>query len=185
MISHSRRHSLNLAWNTHLYSCSLCCSSSVHNEMIYSPVFSPQHSSQAINLGFGHHKLYLGNTPAWGLNMTSVSQGLLKPRQLELYQARANPGSKKKGFLLVAPGFCQVAKPLKVKQEDGNRLCRTVVLGGYRLRHSVILNRAILACRASVGMTARGVFLERLSTILTQQSCVSEPLFVHLHNTFL
>nr|XP_009932644.1 PREDICTED: coiled-coil domain-containing protein 149 [Opisthocomus hoazin] len=34
-------------------------------------------------------------------------------KELELFQARANPASKKKGFLLVDAGFCQAAKPLK------------------------------------------------------------------------
>jgi len=42
-------------------------------------------------------------------------------KELELFQARANPASKKKGFLLVDAGFCQAAKPLKVKQEDLNK----------------------------------------------------------------
>lgn len=126
--------------------------------MIYSPVFWPQHSSQAINSGLGHHKLYLGNPPSgWGLNMTSVSPSLLKPRQLELFQARANTASKK-DFLLVAPAFCQVANPLAVKKEDVNRQCRVGVLGGCRLKHSVILNRAVLVRRASVKITAKDRF---------------------------
>lgn len=87
--------------------------------------------------------------------MTSVSLSLWKPRQLELFQARAILASKK-DFLLVAPGFCQVANPLKM--EDVNTLWPIDILGGYRLRHSVILNRAVLACRASVRITARDCF---------------------------
>lgn len=80
--------------------------------------------------------------------MTPVPLSLLKRRQLELLQVRANPASRK-DFLLLAPGFCQVANPLKGKQDDVNRPCCVGVLGGYRLRHSVSLNRAVLAHRVS------------------------------------
>lgn len=152
--------------------------------MIYSSAFFPRHSSQAINSCLGHHKLCLRNPPGWGLSSTSVSLSLLTPRQLELFQARANTGSMK-DFRLVATGFSRVASPLTVKQEDVNRLCHLGVLGGYRLRHSVILNGAALALRASVRITGRDCFPGKALCHPSQQNCVSEPLFVHLHNMFL
>lgn len=90
----SRKRSWSLACSTHLHSCSRCCSSPACSEMIYCPVL-PQNNSQAINWGLGHHKLYLGNPPGWDLDTTSVSLSLLKPRQQELFQARAILASKK------------------------------------------------------------------------------------------
>lgn len=76
---------------------------------------------------------------------------------LELFQTKANPASKK-DFHWVSPGCCQVANPLKVEEEDVDRLCFIGVLGGYRPRHSVILNRSVLAHRASLRITGRDCY---------------------------
>lgn len=126
----------------HLHSCSSCCSLSVHNEMIYSSEFSLQHSSQAINSSFGHHKLYSGNL--------RTKLYFVVTRSFETEAARAYPGSKKKSFLLVAPDFCWVAKlskVLQVVQQDVNSPRLVGVLGGYRIRRSFILDlAAVLVC---------------------------------------
>lgn len=131
----------------HLHPCSSCCILSVHNEMIYSSEFSLQHSSQAINSGFGYHKLYSGNL--------RTKQDFVVTRSFETeaaraVEARAYTGSKKKSFLLVAPDFCWVAKlskVLQVMQQDVNSPRLVGVLGGYRIRHSFILNlAAVLVC---------------------------------------
>lgn len=91
-----------------------------------------------------------------------------------------------KDFHWVSPGCCQVANALKVKEEDVDRLCFIGVWGGYRPRHSVILNRAILAHRASLGIAARDGFLGKAlcHPYPNPKLCIRALVF-HLHNIFL
>lgn len=100
-----------------------------------------------------------------------TSPNLLKPMQPELFRTIVFSASKMKSFLLVTPGFCQVAvllKVLQVKKQDVNRPYCFGILGGYRLRHSFILNKAVLVCtELLLGQQLAFVFLERLTNILT------------------
>lgn len=116
-------------------------------EVIYCPVFLSQHSSLAINSGLGHRscvwEIFL-LAKVCDFSITKSSE----IKMLELFQTRANPASQK-DFHWVRPGCCQVANPLKIKEEDVDRLCFIGVLGAYKPSCSVILNRAILAHRAS------------------------------------